>query len=187
VLASLAELTATAPAVELSVRLTSRLEGADFDVALWVGDVALRSLIRRRVGLLAWVLAAAPSYTKAHGVPASPADLVTHECLRALRSPRENRWVLQDERGRQTSVELHGRFEANDAEVLRQALYAGQGIGLRPRGEVAAAVQEGRLVRVLPGWVFAPVPLLVLTPPARARVGRVRAVADTLARSGRLL
>jgi DNA-binding transcriptional LysR family regulator len=195
VLSTLERTLARHPAISIELRASTALEGQPtFDVALWVGDVAQRSLIVRRTGRLKVALAAAPSYVEAHGLPRQPEDLSAHECLRALRSPRETHWVLEGER-RTVTVPVSGRFEANDTEALRQALLAGMGIGLRPLEEVLRGVREGRLVHVLPRWGFHILPglgvgfppLTVLSPPGRLKVARVRLVADALAEAGRLL
>ena len=194
VLSKLSEALAAHPSIRIELRASGSLEALPtFDVALWVGGVAQRSLIVRRTGRLRLALAAAPSYLESHGVPKFPLELGAHECLRALRSPRETHWVLEGKRGRKVTVPVGGRFEANDTEALRQAILAGIGIGLRPMEEVLRGVRDGALVHVLPGWRFHILPglgvglppLSVLAPPGRLKVARVRVVADAFAERAR--
>ncbi|MBL8913913.1 MAG: LysR family transcriptional regulator [Archangium sp.] len=169
----------------LSVQIFSRNAVVDpvhegLDLVTWLGDVTLQSVVSKRLAIVDWVMAAAPSYVKRAGLPASPGELEAHQCLRALRDRSERTWVLHDASGRQVSVPVSGSFESDDTATLSAALYSGLGIGIRPRGEVARAVEAGRLVRVLPRWSFASFRVHLVSPPGRLRLPRVRAVAQLI-------
>ena len=71
---------------------------------------------------------------------------------------------------------VSGRFECADLRAQAEALYSGFGIGLRPEGEVRAAVANGELVRVLPHWRMVPLPVYALLSPQRIRNPKVEAV-----------
>ena len=45
-----------------------------------------------------------------------------------------------------------GNFAANNSEALREAALTGAGIALMPDFSAQAALRQGKLVRVLPGW-----------------------------------
>lgn len=168
---------------DLSLQVLARNEPLDpvaagLDLVLWPGDVRGRTLIARKVGTISWVLAASTAYVRARGQPRRPRDLAAHDCLKATRSPPETHWVLRDDRGREISAKVGGRFESDDGPTLAAALYAGLGIGIRPAHEVDQAAKAGRVVRVLAGWRFAPLTIYLVAPPGRMRLPRVRAVAD---------
>ncbi len=150
------------------------------DVAVFVGTPPASSLIATPLGALSWVLTAAPSYVESAGRPRVPADLVRHECLRVLRERPETHWHLRRGTGRARRFPVSGRFETNDPRALVAALHAGLGIGIRLLTDADADIAAGRLVRVLPQWQWASIPMFALTPPGRQRVPRVRALLDLL-------
>lgn len=150
------------------------------DVTVVVGQLADSAFIGRLLGRVKWVLAATPGYLDRHGRPRSAADLSSHRCLRLLTSPPQDEWTLIDRRGREVRVPVGGSFCADDSRTLGDAVYAGLGIGLRPAGECAAAVQERRLERVLPTLHFQTLEIHALVPKGRIRVPRVAACIELL-------
>lgn len=177
---------------ELAVQIFARNQPVDpaaenLDLALWPGEVPFQSAVAKRVASSEWVLAAAKPYVERHGQPKHPRDLRRYECLRVMRRMPEAHWRLRDERGQEFPAEIGGRFECDDKAGLIAALYLGMGIGLRPRGEVAREVAEGRLVHILPRWQFAKIVVNVVSAPGRLKIARVRAVAEALAEAAALL
>lgn len=152
------------------------------DLAVYVGKPQPSSLVSVPLGSMVWSLAAAPRYVEAHGKPQTPKDLARHECLRILRDGPETHWDLSRKGGRGQRFPVGGRFESTDGQALTQALYAGIGIGVRPRSEIAAAVQSGTLEAVLPNWDWASTPLYALLPQGRNKLPGVRALLDVLRR-----
>jgi DNA-binding transcriptional LysR family regulator len=67
------------------------------------------------------------------------------------RDNSDDTWVLEGG-GRTHSVRVRGRYHANNAEAVADAAAAGLGIALLPSYVCDAALADGRLVRVLPGW-----------------------------------
>jgi DNA-binding transcriptional LysR family regulator len=150
------------------------------DLLVWGGEVSMQSVVSRLIRESDWVLAASTDYARRLGLPRRPEDLANHECLRALRARSETTWELRDADGRTVTVQVRGRFESDDTATLKAALYAGLGVGLRPRGEVARASAEGKLVAVLPRWRFGSSRIHLVSPPGRMRLPRVRAVAAVI-------
>lgn len=177
---------------DLSLQVLARNVAIDpvkegLDLVVWPGEVTLQTVVSRPLAIVDWVLAAAPAYIRRRGIPSRPDDLSNHDCLRAWRGRPEGHWVLSDARGRQVSVAVQGRFESDDTATLAAAIYAGLGIGLRPRAEVLRATAEGRLVHVLPKWHFMSYRVHLVSPPGRLRVPRVRAVATVIESVANLL
>ncbi|WP_233236295.1 LysR substrate-binding domain-containing protein [Bordetella sp. LUAb4] len=147
------------------------------DLALRLGKQPDSSLIARKLGEMSWDLYAAPAYLARHGEPASPQDLVDHECLRSLLEEQNPTWELRCGPDTQR-VEVAGRLTANQAELLFRLAAAGLGIAALPACEQVRGWIEGSgLLRVLPAWRLAPVPLYALTP-TRVPSARVRAFLD---------
>lgn len=168
--------------VHLTVHRRDAPLGQDVDVALFVGSLPDRvGIVARRVRTFRWVACAAPSYIDVRGRPADVAGLSSHDCLRYRADDPEEHWVLEHLDGRRATVPVGGVFESDDGRVLADAVYAGFGVGILPEGEVAAGVERGVLVEVLPGWSFSPPPVYLAGPAGRMRMPAVRTVADAMA------
>jgi DNA-binding transcriptional LysR family regulator len=145
------------------------------------------ALVSRKLGVHGWGLAASPSYVKTHGQPRLPADLSLHACLRFRGDVPQTTWYLSGARGKQLAVKIGGAFECDDSRVLGDATYAGLGIGVRPKEELADAVRRKALVHVLPGWTFGERPAYLLTTVGRRGLPRVRAVSEAIEAAVRAL
>ena len=149
-----------------------------FDVVIHVGPPKDSRLSARRLHSVSWVLAAAPRYFASRRKPKTPSDLSEHVCLRIASNPPQNEWHLTDAQGNVETVQVAGNFEADDSRVLADAMYAGLGIGLRPEKELAAAVEAGTLVRVLPRHRFGSMEVYALMPKGTSRLARVSTFLD---------
>lgn len=149
-----------------------------FDMAIRVGELPDSSLIVRRLVQADRILVASPSYLERHGRPQTPAELADHECLLYSYNHSPTSWRLRrgDER---VEVSVRGRFVANSGASLVEAAACGLGVLYVPEFHVAAALDEGRVVRVLPDWAHA-VPVQVVHPSARFVPNKVRALVDYL-------
>lgn len=159
------------------------LAAEGIDVALRVGDLADSTYRVRRIGEVVFVPAAAPQYFRLRARPRRPEELAGHECVRALLRRPQTTWRLLGPRGRIVDAPVAGRFECNDVRAQADAVYAGLGIGVRPAGEVRAAVAAGKLERVLPGWSMLPLSVHAVLPPQRARSARADAIVALLAQT----
>ncbi|MCB9690117.1 MAG: LysR family transcriptional regulator [Alphaproteobacteria bacterium] len=179
----LRELRATHPRLHVRLLVTDHDQplGGDVDLAVVVGPIPDRAgVVSRRVATVRWAFCAAPSYIEAHGMPTTPEELGSHDCLRFRGTTTQDTWTLEDDAGRRVTVPVGGGFESDDSRALGEATYAGLGIGIRPARELADGVASGRLVHVLPGWWFSATPVSLVGPPARERMPAVRVVADAL-------
>lgn len=141
------------PATEIQIRMSDRkvdLMSEGLDVAFFVGTPHDSNLKMRKIADCDRVLCAAPSYLARHGTPHVPEDLLGHHNCLLLRYPRspEYFWVLQTETGPQ-KLDVAGKFDADDSEVLIDWALAGRGIVNRPRFDVTAHLNSGALVEVL--------------------------------------
>ena len=171
------------PNVEVQVRMSDHLldlikEGVDAAVRLSVP--ADSSLVIRKIADCPRVLCAAPSYLEAHGEPSTPDELRNHNCLLLRFSgSKQFRWTLNSPKGPVT-LNVGGRMDADDSDVLTQWAVAGHGIVLKPVWEVAEDLREGRLKPLLAGFPPEPLTLGVLYPHRRLLPAKVRAFADFL-------
>ncbi len=150
------------------------------DLALRFGRQPDSNLIARRLGEMRWELYAMPAYLAQRGTPAVPADLARHECLRSMLDEQHPAWELRCGEARQR-VQVSGRLTANQAGLLFSLAAAGLGIAALPVcGQVRRWIADSGLVRVLPEWKLAPLPLYALLP-ARVPPARTQAFLDFIA------
>jgi DNA-binding transcriptional LysR family regulator len=125
-----------------------------------------------------------PAYFERHGLPASPADLMRHNCLayRFTSSGTIDRWTFTspDAEARTVVFEPKGSVVFNDDENMLNA--ALQGVGLVKYLDLCVHqhLADGRLVRVLAPWCRA-FPGFYLYVPSRAQMpAKIRALMDFL-------
>ncbi len=151
------------PDVRLQLDMSDRLSS----LATEGFDLAIRHTARPPDTHVAWtlcgthsVLVASKTYLRRAGTPQMPADLQDHNCLHYLRAQDTPTWTLarvrpkakdkaNDER---ITVPVKGQLAANNSEALREAALTGLGIALLPDFSAQAALQQGKLVQVLPDW-----------------------------------
>lgn len=143
------------PEVEVELTLTDRivdLVSEGFDIAFRTGEPPDSSLMARRLAGVDLVTAAAPAYLDRHGHPETPEDLVHHNCLiRHLDGRRFDRWRFDGPEG-PIAVRVKGSMAANNVEVLCGAAQRGLGIVRAARFVMDRALEDGRLVVVLPEY-----------------------------------
>lgn len=159
----------------------------DVDIVIRLTRSPPLGLAARRLGTAKWLLCASRAYLDAHGTPVEPRDLARHECLYLGETVDDNRWHFR--RGTQTqSLEVRGRYTANDVSARLDAALQGFGIASLPDFAAAQTLAQGDLVQVLADWEFEARsymgPVWLLYPPNRFLPSRVRALIDYLA--GRL-
>jgi DNA-binding transcriptional LysR family regulator len=139
------------PDIQLNLHVTDDFVDIirdNFDIAIRVGELSNSSLIARKLSSDKRVICAAPSYLKRAGVPASLVELATHNCL----SPdAQEVWRLEGPDG-QHQLRVKGTILSNSAEIIREALISGLGIGLRSIWEIGPELESGALTVVLPQY-----------------------------------
>ncbi|MCA8111703.1 LysR family transcriptional regulator [Burkholderia cepacia] len=150
----LAEFYARYPQIRIDFLLDdtpSDLIAERIDLALRIGIETGGSFRVRRIAPGTMILAASPAYLERRGAPRTPRDLADHDCLTVSSRQGRSMWRLQGPRGTQ-EISIAGRFSANDMRVVVQACIAGLGIALVPQLVVEPAIEQGRMVRVLPSY-----------------------------------
>jgi DNA-binding transcriptional LysR family regulator len=174
------------PEVEVRLRLSDRrvdILQDGLDVAFFVGEPQDSTLTLRKIADCARVLCAAPAYLARVGTPAAPGDLLDkrHNCL-LLRYPRslEYYWTLATPDG-PLKLDVAGRYDADDGDVLTDWALAGRGIVNKPRFDVAGHLANGALVEVLPDTPPVASAFGCLYPHRRLQDPKVRLFTDFMA------
>jgi DNA-binding transcriptional LysR family regulator len=146
------------------------------DVALRIGALSDSGLMARPLGSVRRVLVASPPYLQAHGIPQRPAELARHAIIFNTTQQRPSEWRFGPGK-RGAVVRFTPRLAVNDVESQLLAARAGQGITRLLSYQVAADIRTGTLVRLLPSFEPAPLPVQLVTPSPRIST-KVRAFLD---------
>ena len=140
------------PGLEISLSLSdevSDLLSEQIDVSVRLGSsVVSDDIVSKRLGYFQRWVVASPEYLTRTGLPRHPRDLLEHPCLRFDYHTGHHDWTfLGDEDV--IRVNVQGRLQSNNADILREAALAGGGVTLLADWLVREDVSAGRLTRVL--------------------------------------
>lgn len=190
---AVADFQAQHPALQVQLQLTEHLpdlsaEGYDGAVWLWsVQGARASQWTARRLARNQRVLVAAPDYLARRGMPTALSDLSRHACLAVLENEapaarQHVHWLLQHEKESGTvRVRVAGPLSSNSGELVRDWCLAGQGIMLRSLWDIAAQLESGVLVRVLPQYSMPDADIHWVAPWRPQTPRRVRVLVDFLA------
>jgi DNA-binding transcriptional LysR family regulator len=154
--------------VDIAVRVRGKLDT----------DADLQLKIIARTGLM---LVASPGLVATLGEPATPADIQAFPTLGRTDSPGLDRWTLVNADGEEVEVVHEPRLSASAFPILRHAAVDGVGITMLPEWSCRELLEQGRLVRILPGWAARQGILHLVFTSRRGLLPGVRAVIDFLA------
>jgi len=151
-----------------------------FDAAFRIGKLADSSLIALKLFAVQRLVLASPAYLKRAGVPLQPQDLMQHRCLHYSYFRDGQSWRFTDGK-REAAVTPGGPIAVNNGDALLAMAKAGHGIVCLPSFFAIGALQEGSLLRLLPGWEDGdPIAAYLVYPARRNAPPKVRALADFL-------
>jgi DNA-binding transcriptional LysR family regulator len=151
-----------------------------FDLAIRVGQLADSRLIARRITVAQAILCASRDYIAEYGVPKSPRDLVGHNCLTYTHSSSRSEWSFGGSGGTAETIQVSGRFSANNGDALRRLALAGLGVILAPDFIVEDDLKAGRLIALMPAYTAIPFPFHAVYPHSRYLSAKVRTFVDFL-------
>jgi DNA-binding transcriptional LysR family regulator len=125
-----------------------------YDAGVRLGEQVDKDMIAVRIGPdFRIAVVAAPSYFNGRRQPRTPQELTQHACIN-LRLPTHGGFYVWEFRkgGRELNVRVQGRTVFNAVTMMRHAALEGLGLAYLPEDMVEAAIQKGRLVRVLADW-----------------------------------
>lgn len=183
----LPEFAARHPEVGFDLHLTDRkvdLVGEGFDLAVRLGRLADSALVAFRLCDMVYTCCASPAYLERAGTPNAPTDLADRECLRFPVPGVAPRWFFRQGDGEVEEVALRSRFVVTNGQALRELALAGLGVVMLPRWNVSDAIDDGRLVELLPDFEATAsdfrIAAWVIYPSRRYLPMKVRAFADFL-------
>ncbi len=156
--------------------------GIDIAIRGHAGPLPDSSFVQRRVARTPWFLFAGPAYLDRAGWPTSPDELDAHQGLKVGWKPELGQWSLRGPDDVRVTIPFRPRLCSDDMSTLKQAAAAGLGVVALPGYVCRDDVEDGRLVRVLPGWTAADAQLSMIIPSRRGRLPAVEALAEHLRR-----
>jgi DNA-binding transcriptional LysR family regulator len=171
------------PEVSISLNLSDRvvdIVNEGFDCAVRVGDLPDSSLVSVRLADNRRLCVAAPAYLQRAGTPATPAELMRHQCLTLSSDASQTRgWAFVVD-GAVTHLRPGGRLDCSDGQVLHDWCLRGLGIAWRSTWEVQGDVAAGRLQVLLQDHAAPPNGIYAVFPHAKHLPLRVRLWIDYL-------
>lgn len=159
------------PRVELEIAVEARMVDIvqqGFDAGLRYGGFVDKDMVAIPVAPRSEaILVASPAYLRARAMPATPDELLDHRALmcRSQVTGLIKPWVLH---GGGETVQIAPPSATVVHDLASQIELAARGLGIvsTPASSVAARLDAGQLVRVLPGW-STPLDALYLYFPSR--------------------
>lgn len=151
------------------------------DLALRVGEITDPSLVARRIGVVRRLTVASPAYLRRRGTPRTPAGLAKHCCIVYTRLATRNRWFFESPKG-PISVEVNGRYRADNSEAVREGVLSGLGIAVIPAFAFTREVEDGAVKVLLKDYEPKPLPMHAVYPSRRYVPLKVRAMINFLTR-----
>lgn len=174
------------PDVRVELTMSDRMidlveEGTDVAIRIAV-RLADSGLVARKLATDKPVLCASPDYLARRGSPATPEELVHHDCLGYSLLKISEEWRFRQPGTKELfSVPIEPRFSAGSGSLLRRAAVAGLGIAVLPRFMVASDLAEGRLSVVLDSLYAPTLGIHAVYPEGRRVPSKVRVFVDALA------
>ncbi|WOJ98593.1 LysR substrate-binding domain-containing protein [Congregibacter brevis] len=152
----LPEFLARYPGVELELKLSDTqmhlIEGG-YDLALRNYAIEDSSLRARKLADDTRILCASPDYLATHGNPETPDDLLKHQILTFMSgSAKKLVSAIGEAPCSFPPPGARRRVVCDDGASMRIATIAGVGISMNSYWSINDALDEGRLVRVLPSY-----------------------------------
>ena len=165
------------PDVSLSLNLSDRvvdIVNEGFACAVRVGDLPDSSLVSTRLADNRRLCVASPAYLQRAGTPASPSELMRHQCLTLSSDASQTRgWAFRVD-GEPIHLRPGGRLDCSDGQVLHDWCLDGLGLAWRSTWEVQDDVTAGRLQVVLEDFAAPPNGIYAVFPHAKHLPLRVR-------------
>lgn len=161
-------------------RVVSLLEEG-FDVGIRIGHLPDSSMRAKKVGEVSLNWVASPDYLKRAGVPHTPEDLTNHTLIASSAGSLAHDWNFFI-RERKHSLRINPRLTVTTNQAAIEASISGLGITRIISYQVASALANGSLEKVLTTYEPPPMPIHIIHREGRLSSAKVRAFIDLMAK-----
>ena len=140
------------PEVDIRLRLADRnveLIEEHVDLALRIGVLPDSGLVVTQLGSVRRVVCASRAYLDRFGEPGASDDLAAHRCISFDSLDTGTSWIFTGHDGERRQVAVRSRLTVSTADAAIEAAMHGLGLTRVLSYQVADALRDGRLVRVL--------------------------------------
>jgi DNA-binding transcriptional LysR family regulator len=149
------------------------------DVAIRLGRLSDSTATAKLIAMIPRVAVASPAYLARNGAPETPDDLVRHRIVAGPAAAVPTAWRFE-RHGQQSEIRLDAHFSTDENEGAIAAASAGFGITSTSFWACRRELEAGALVRLLPEWTLAGIPVHAYFPMGRATRAAARAAIDHL-------
>ena len=171
------------PEVKLDITLSDRvvdLIDEGLDVAVRIARLPDSSLVSRKLASARMVMCASPTYLRKRGAPKTLAEVARHPVLAYTYLSTGDTWKFERESVAH-QVTTNPIMRSNNGDTCRAAALAGRGIILQPSFMIAADLERGDLVEVLPEYRGVELGVYAVYPSRKLLSAKVRVLVDFLA------
>jgi DNA-binding transcriptional LysR family regulator len=150
------------------------------DAAIRLGRLPDSTATAKLIATIPRVVVASPEYLARQGTPGTPDALVRHRIVGGTAAAVPTAWRFERD-GQESAIKLEPHFSTDENEGAIAAAAAGFGITSTSGWACRRELENGALVRLLPEWKLAGIPVYAYFPMGRATRAAARAAIDHLA------
>jgi DNA-binding transcriptional LysR family regulator len=155
------------------------LVAENIDVAIRFGNLRDSSVVAAKIGRSVRYVVAAADYMKGRKPPVEPEELKAFDCVMFNARNYETDWDLVCGR-KKARVHVTGTVSSRDCQSAAGFVLRGHGVGLVETAYCDQALARGDLVRLLPRWTSADMPVFAVYPTRKFLPPRVTAFIKAL-------
>jgi len=148
------------------------------DVRLRIGGVDDSSMIARHLKTFPLTLCASPKYIQQHGLPKTPKQIIQHNCIIDSNFRIGKQWPFISPQGKSDIIDVTSTVAANSPQAVREIAIAGGGIAMTPGFIVEDAINDGKLISILPEYTTLEFGLYAIYPHRKYVAKKVRCFID---------
>lgn len=168
------------PGIDINLDLNDQslnLVESNIDVAIRLGHLKMQGFAARKLGESPVMIVASPAYLDARGVPETPQQLLTHNCVVYAHQDNPLEWKVESNADNPSLI-VSSNFRSNNLLVLKDAALAGVGIARLPLWMVDADIKAGLLRPVLEHSRFPGFDIHAVFPTSRQIPAKVKLFVD---------
>ena len=163
----------------------TKLIESGYDIAFRIGWLKSTELHAVKICDFEMVPCAAPSFLEKYGPIRSPMDLSRKPWVTLTVMSDFDRLTLANAEQDDISIKVDPSIRTNSGMTAKQFVLEGAGAGLLPDYAVRAEIENGQIVRLLPGWRHRPGAISAIYVHRRRMPPRLRAFIDFLKEDAR--
>jgi DNA-binding transcriptional LysR family regulator len=148
------------------------------DVRLRIGGVDDSTMIARHLKTFPLVLCASPKYVQQQGLPKTPQQVAEHKCIIDSNFRIGKQWPFISPDGKAITVDVQSAISANSPQAVREIAIAGGGIAMTSGFIVEDAIDDGKLISILPEYTTLEFGLYAIYPHRKYVAKKVRCFID---------